>query len=143
MKRKPRNMLGKMILAMTMSAVLGACSSDAGTGPDISDVGTKSAMESYNAGDTFKATEPFNLSILYSDQPTYPYKKDWLLFKKITEMTGVTLEPTIVPMSDYPQKRSLLISSGDAPLVIPKTYPGKKARSYPREQFYRSVTISI
>lgn len=30
-------------------------------------------------------------------------------------------------MSDYPQKRSLLISSGDAPLVIPKTYPGEEA----------------
>jgi putative aldouronate transport system substrate-binding protein len=127
LSRKPRKMLGKMILAMTMSAVLAACSSGAGTGPDISEVGTKSAMESYNVGDTFKATEPFNLSILYSDHPIYPYKKDWILFKKITEMTGVTLEPTIVPMSDYPQKRSLLISSGDAPLVIPKTYPGEEA----------------
>ncbi|WP_435890941.1 ABC transporter substrate-binding protein [Paenibacillus silvae] len=127
LSRKPRKMLGKMILAMTMSAVLAACSSGAGTGPDISEVGTKSAMESYNVGDTFKATEPFNLSILYSDHPIYPYKKDWMLFKKITEMTGVTLEPTIVPMSDYPQKRSLLISSGDAPLVIPKTYPGEEA----------------
>ncbi|WKL02411.1 extracellular solute-binding protein [Paenibacillus amylolyticus] len=30
-------------------------------------------------------------------------------------------------MSDYPQKRSLLISSGDAPLVIPKTYPGEES----------------
>lgn len=127
MKRKPRKLIGKMILTMTMSAVLAACSSGAGTGPDVSEVGTKSAMESYNVGETFKATEPFNLSILYSDQPTYPYKKDWLLFKKITEMTGVTLEPTIVPMSDYPQKRSLLISSGDAPLVIPKTYPGEES----------------
>ncbi|WP_244159228.1 extracellular solute-binding protein [Paenibacillus polysaccharolyticus] len=127
MKRKPRKRIGKMILAMTMSAVLAACSSGAGTGPDVTEVGTKSAMESYNVGETFKATEPFNLSILYSDHPTYPYKKDWLLFKKISEMTGVTLEPTIVPMSDYPQKRSLLISSGDAPLVIPKTYPGEES----------------
>ncbi|WP_373288435.1 ABC transporter substrate-binding protein [Paenibacillus silvae] len=127
LSRKPRKMLGKMILAMTMSAVLAACSSGAGTGPDVSEVSTKAAMESYNVGDTFKATEPFNLSILYSDHPIYPYKKDWMLFKKITEMTGVTLEPTIVPMSDYPQKRSLLISSGDAPLVIPKTYPGEEA----------------
>ncbi|MDT0123332.1 extracellular solute-binding protein [Paenibacillus sp. RRE4] len=127
MKRKPRKLMGKMILAMTMSAVLAACSSGAGTGPDVAEVGTKSAMDSYNVGETFKATEPFNLSILYSDHPTYPYKKDWLLFKKISEMTGVTLEPTIVPMSDYPQKRSLLISSGDAPLVIPKTYPGEEA----------------
>nr|WP_260984600.1 extracellular solute-binding protein [Paenibacillus xylanexedens] len=127
MKRKPRKLMGKMILALTMSAVLAACSSGAGTGPDVTEVGTKSAMESYNVGETFKATEPFNLSILYSDHPTYPYKKDWLLFKKISEMTGVTLEPTIVPMSDYPQKRSLLISSGDAPLVIPKTYPGEES----------------
>ncbi|WP_397353152.1 extracellular solute-binding protein [Paenibacillus xylanexedens] len=127
LKRKPRKLMGKMILALTMSAVLAACSSGAGTGPDVTEVGTKSAMESYNVGETFKATEPFNLSILYSDHPTYPYKKDWLLFKKISEMTGVTLEPTIVPMSDYPQKRSLLISSGDAPLVIPKTYPGEES----------------
>lgn len=127
LKRKPRKLMGKMILAMTMSAVLAACSSGAGTGPDVTEVGTKSAMESYYVGETFKATEPFNLSILYSDHPTYPYKKDWLLFKKISEMTGVTLEPTIVPMSDYPQKRSLLISSGDAPLVIPKTYPGEES----------------
>ncbi|WP_397366688.1 extracellular solute-binding protein [Paenibacillus sp. JGP012] len=127
LSRKPRKMLGKMILAMTMSAVLAACSSGAGTGPDVSEVSTKAAMESYNVGDTFKATEPFNLSILYSDHPIYPYKKDWMLFEKITELTGVTLEPTIVPMSDYPQKRSLLISSGDAPLVIPKTYPGEEA----------------
>lgn len=127
LKRKPRKLIGKMILAMTMSAVLAACSSGAGTGPDVTEVGTKSAMESYKVGETFKATEPFNLSILYSDHPTYPYKKDWLLFKKISEMTGVTLEPTIVPMSDYSQKRSLLISSGDAPLVIPKTYPGEES----------------
>jgi len=125
MKQKPRKLVGKMVLATLMSVVLAACSSGAGGGE--ADVKTKGAMETYNVGDTFKATEPFNLSILYSDQPAYPYKKDWLLFQKITEMTGVTLEPTIVPMSDYPQKRSLLISSGDAPLVIPKTYPGEES----------------
>lgn len=84
-------------------------------------------METYAVGDTFKATEPFDLSILYSDQPAYPYKQDWMLFAKIKEMTNVTLKPTIVPMSDYSQKRSLLISSGDAPLVIPKTYPGEES----------------
>lgn len=126
MKQKPRKLVGKMVLATLMSVVLAACSSG-GAGGGEADVKTKGAMETYNVGDTFKATEPFNLSILYSDQPAYPYKKDWLLFQKITEMTGVTLEPTIVPMSDYPQKRSLLISSGDAPLVIPKTYPGEES----------------
>ncbi|MEK4368072.1 ABC transporter substrate-binding protein [Paenibacillus sp. FSL R5-0473] len=127
MNQKPRKFVGKMVLASMMTVVLAACSSGTGTGGDVTEVQTKAAMETYNVGDTFKATEPFNLSILYSDQPTYPYKKDWLLFEKMTEMTGVTLEPTIVPMSDYSQKRSLLISSGDAPLVIPKTYPGEES----------------
>ncbi|WP_339186888.1 extracellular solute-binding protein [Paenibacillus sp. FSL R5-0490] len=127
MNQKPRKFVGKMVLASMMTVVLAACSSGNGAGGDVTEVQTKSAMETYNVGDTFKATEPFNLSILYSDQPTYPYKKDWLLFEKMTEMTGVTLEPTIVPMSDYSQKRSLLISSGDAPLVIPKTYPGEES----------------
>lgn len=126
MKQKPRKLVGKMVLATLMSVVLAACSSG-GAGGGEAEVKTTGAMETYNVGDTFKATEPFNLSILYSDQPAYPYKKDWLLFQKITEMTGVTLEPTIVPMSDYSQKRSLLISSGDAPLVIPKTYPGEES----------------
>lgn len=116
---------GKVLLTGLLSLSLAACSN--GLGTQEAEVQNKAAMESYAVGDTFKATEPFNLSIMYNDNPAYPIKQDWMLFKKITEITGVTLEPTIVPMSDYSQKRSLLISSGDAPLIIPKTYPGEEA----------------
>ncbi|SFS36605.1 extracellular solute-binding protein [Paenibacillus sp. 453mf] len=115
----------KVVLTGLLSLSLAACSN--GLGTQEAEVQNKGAMESYAVGDTFKATEPFNLSIMYNDNPAYPIKQDWMLFKKITEITGVTLEPTIVPMSDYSQKRSLLISSGDAPLIIPKTYPGEEA----------------
>lgn len=125
MKKPSLRVMGKTALAAILSLSLAACSN--GMGGKEAEIQNKGAMESYAVGETFKATEPFNLSIMYSDQPLYPYKKDWLLFKKITEMTGVTLDPVIVPMSDYPQKRSLLISSGDAPLVIPKTYPGEES----------------
>lgn len=125
MKKQSRHRIGKTILAAVLSLALAACSN--GLGGKEAEIQNKGAMKSYAVGDTFKTTEPFNLSILYSDQPLYPYKKDWLLFSKITEMTGVTLDPVIVPMSDYTQKRSLLISSGDAPLVIPKTYPGEES----------------
>ncbi|MFS0638790.1 extracellular solute-binding protein [Mesobacillus foraminis] len=108
------------------AALMVGCSSNESAGKDGGNT-SKGAMEGYKAGDTFKAEEKFDLSILYMDQPTYPYKKDWLLWEKITETTNVTLKPTLVPLSDYPQKRSLLISSGDAPLVIPKTYPGEES----------------
>lgn len=126
MRKQTRRRLGSTILAVMMSLAMVACSSSSGGSGDLEEK-AKGAMENYGVGDTFKATEPFELSILYSDHPIYPYKQDWLLFEKIKEITGVTLQPTIVPMSDYSQKRSLLISSGDAPLVIPKTYPGEEA----------------
>ena len=84
------------------------------------------AMEDYDAGDQFTATEPLTFSMLFSDHPNYPSKSDWLLWSEITERTGVTLEPTLVPMSDYEQKRSLLIGAGDAPSIIAKTYPGQE-----------------
>lgn len=85
------------------------------------------AMESYEVGDQFKATEPISFSLLFSDHPNYPYKSDWLLMEEIEERTNVSLDVTVVPMSDYTEKRSLLISSGDAPLIIPKTYPGEES----------------
>ncbi|OME92919.1 MULTISPECIES: ABC transporter substrate-binding protein [Paenibacillus] len=125
MKKSPRSFAGKALLISLIVAVLAACTDK--TGGKEAENQDKGAMETYAVGDTFKATEPFDLSILYSDQPAYPYKQDWMLFAKLKEMTNVTLKPTIVPMSDYSQKRSLLISSGDAPLVIPKTYPGEES----------------
>ncbi|KZS47280.1 sugar ABC transporter substrate-binding protein [Paenibacillus glucanolyticus] len=125
MKKNPRLFWGKAFLLSLIVVVLAACNDK--TGGKEAEVQDKGAMETYAVGDAFKATEPFDLSILYSDQPAYPYKQDWMLFAKLKEMTNVTLKPTIVPMSDYSQKRSLLISSGDAPLVIPKTYPGEES----------------
>lgn len=125
MKKSPRSFAGKALLISLIVAVLAACTDK--TGGKEAEIQNKGAMETYAVGDTFKATEPLDLSILYSDQPAYPYKQDWMLFAKLKEMTNVTLKPTIVPMSDYSQKRSLLISSGDAPLVIPKTYPGEES----------------
>lgn len=125
MKKSHRSFAGKALLLSLIVAILVACTDK--TGGKEAEIQDKGAMETYAVGDAFKATEPFDLSILYSDQPAYPYKQDWMLFAKIKEMTNVTLKPTIVPMSDYSQKRSLLISSGDAPLVIPKTYPGEES----------------
>lgn len=88
---------------------------------------TAGAMEDYKAGDQFTATEPLTFSMMYSDHPNYPIKEDWLLFEKIKELANVEFETTVIPMSDYEQKRSLLISSGESPYIIPKTYPGQES----------------
>ncbi len=85
---------------------------------------TVAAMKDFKAGDQFKATEPITISMMFSDHPNYPYKKDWMFLTKLKELTNVDLDMTIIPSSDYEQKRSLMISAGESPIIIPKSYPG-------------------
>ncbi|WP_158845999.1 ABC transporter substrate-binding protein [Saccharothrix deserti] len=104
-----------------------ACSDDSTGAGGVDLEGKKvAAMAEYKAGDQFKATEPLDVSLLYLDQAHYPLKNDWLLWSEITSRTNVKLQPTVVPYSDYDQKRGLVISSGNAPTIISKTYPGQE-----------------
>jgi len=85
------------------------------------------AMGSFGVGEQFRATKPLTFPILHLTNPGYPLKKDWLFWSELTKRTNVTLDTTEVPLSDYENKRSLLIGSGAAPPIIPKTYPGQEA----------------
>ncbi|MBP2324916.1 putative aldouronate transport system substrate-binding protein [Kibdelosporangium banguiense] len=115
------------LAAGSLVAGLTACSDDGSAESGVNLDGKRvAAMSDYKAGSQFKATEPINVSLLYLDQAHYPIKNDWLLWSEITKRTNVKIEPTVVPYSDYDQKRGLLISSGNAPMIISKTYPGQE-----------------
>ncbi|KIR66536.1 MULTISPECIES: extracellular solute-binding protein [Micromonospora] len=107
--------------ASLLTLTLVACSEEAGDAKDLS--GNRAgAMADYAVGTQFTATEPLSFSILYNNHPNYPLKNEWLFWSELTKRTNVKLEPVAVPLSDYEQKRSLLVGAGDAPLIIPKTY---------------------
>ncbi|MEU7800075.1 extracellular solute-binding protein [Micromonospora arborensis] len=106
------------LLALTLTT---ACSEDPGDSKDLSE-NRVGAMATYGVGDQFKATEALSFSTLYNNHTFYPLKEDWLFWSELTKRTNVKIEPVAVPLSDYEQKRSLLIGAGDAPLIIPKTY---------------------
>ncbi|GAB2717709.1 extracellular solute-binding protein [Streptomyces bullii] len=93
-------------------------------GADAKDLSKKrnGAMREYRAGQQFKAAKPLSFSVLHNVNPVYPMKDSWLFWKELTKRTGITLKPVGVPLVDYEKKRSVLIGSGDAPLLIPKTY---------------------
>ena len=80
------------------------------------------AMEKYGVGDQFKASEPLTFSLMLLSNANYPYKKEWLFWSELTKRTNVTIDPVVVPGADYNQKRSVMISGGEAPFIIPKTY---------------------
>lgn len=82
----------------------------------------------------FKASKPETFSLLFNDNPGYPMSKDWKLWQAITDATNVTLDVMVVPMASFNDKRSVLIASGDAPEIIPKTYPGQEKPFVPSGQ---------
>ncbi|MDP9794870.1 putative aldouronate transport system substrate-binding protein [Catenuloplanes nepalensis] len=84
-------------------------------------------MADYAIGAQFKATEPITFDMLYSDHTNYPIKNDWLFWQELTKRTNVTITPSVVPASDYNQKRGLVVSAGDPPFIIPKVYAGHEA----------------
>jgi len=123
MNKKLKKLIMCTVMVTLCASVFVGCGSKkdtAKTDAKVKDTGT------FLANTTFKSDEPLEFNMLYSDAPNYPYQKDWLLFKEITKRTNVTLKLTTSPASDYSQKRSLLISTGDAPLIMPKTYPGQE-----------------
>jgi putative aldouronate transport system substrate-binding protein len=106
----------KRILAIAMSATVLMASG----------LGTFGQTKTSYPNFPFKAAKPLKFSILFSDNPMYPYQKDWVIFKAIKDATNVDLNVLVTPMSEYMTKRSLLISAGDAPYIIPKTYSGQE-----------------
>jgi putative aldouronate transport system substrate-binding protein len=71
---------------------------------------------------TFHSNEAVSYSMMYSDHENYPYKKDWRLWSAIQEKTNVTFDLAITARTEYENQKSLLVNSGDAPYIIPKTY---------------------
>lgn len=112
------------IAAAGLLALVG-CSSKATEAVDISSQNV-GFMEGYAADMQFKASEPLDLSLLWTDWPDTPVKDSWEIFKEIKERTNVNLSLTHIPFSDAKEKRSLLISAGDAPSIIPLIYTGEE-----------------
>ena len=83
-------------------------------------------------GHAVHRAEPMELGILWTDWPETPITDTWQVLDEIEERTNVRLVPTNIPFSDATEKRSLLISAGDAPPLIPLIYTGEADSSPPR-----------
>jgi len=126
MRRRAIGGLTAGVLVLSLAACGGGGDGKAEQSPeenaDTTDLGMVGAMADYGVGDTFVATEPVEFSLLYRDHPNYPLNEDWLFFSSVAERNNVTFDITSAPLSDWAQRRSLLIGAGDAPSIIPVTY---------------------
>lgn len=90
------------------------------TGKDVG------AMAEYGVGDTFEATEPVEFGLFYRDHPNYPLDEDWLMLQELEANQKVTFDFVSAPLSEWDQRKSLVIGAGDAPDIISVTYPGQE-----------------
>ena len=107
---------------------LASCSGDGGDGGsdgasgEIDEAHSVGAMADFGVDTTFVATEPVEFGLMYRDHPNYPLKNDWSILQHLSDDHNVSFDVQSVPLADFGQKRSLLISSGEAADMIPSTY---------------------
>lgn len=121
-------------LALSMLSGLASCTAGGGeatsatTIPDQIET-TASAEEDlpydFGYGKTFHADQPVTYTMFFSDASWYPMVDTWKtegVFKKIEEMTNVTLDIKAYDSSDYMDQITLDINAGNAAYIIPKIY---------------------
>jgi putative aldouronate transport system substrate-binding protein len=123
-----------MVLLALMLAFMAACTNgnkgasnnDTPAPSEVANTKDEAAVDAadyaFGEDQTFRSNEPVSYSMMYSDHENYPYKEDWRLWSAIQEKTNVKFDLAITARSEYENQKSLLVNSGDAPYIIPKTY---------------------
>ncbi len=113
--------------ALTVVGALALAACGGGDGGSTSAEGESAELECSTesvADEQWKAAEPREFSLLWTDWADYPITDTWEFFDEVEERTNVKLKLTNIPFSDAKEKTSLLISAGDAPQIIPLVYTG-------------------
>lgn len=142
---KKKKILSMLLATVMVAGSLAGCGSSGDTQSTSTDTSTGSKTENttgteaasteaaveenldyqYGLDTTFHSDDPVTYSFFFSDASWYPMVDTWKtegVFKKIEDVTNVTLDITSIDSGDYNQKVSLMINAGEAAYIIPKTY---------------------
>ena len=142
---KKKKILSMLLATVMVAGSLAGCGSSGDTQSTSTDASTGSKTENttgteaasteaaveenldyqYGLDTTFHSDDPVTYSFFFSDASWYPMVDTWKtegVFKKIEEVTNVTLDITSIDSGDYNQKVALMINAGEAAYIIPKTY---------------------
>lgn len=142
---KKKKILSMLLATVMVAGSLAGCGSSGDTQSTSTDTSTGSKTENttgteaasteaaveenldyqYGLDTTFHSDDSVTYSFFFSDASWYPMVDTWKtegVFKKIEEVTNVTLDITSIDSGDYNQKVALMINAGEAAYIIPKTY---------------------
>lgn len=107
MKKSLRSVLALM-LALVMVVGLAACSNNSSSTP-ASTPAADSGDASADSGST--SSGRIHVSMYYADNPTLPWKDDWLAAQKTAEICGLELEVEAIPSAELGTKVSLALNT--------------------------------
>lgn len=70
------------------------------------------------SGGTSKKASDEELNIMVLSHNTYSYQDGWWIWDKLQEKTGIKLNITAVPQTNYGEKLNITVASGEAPDII-------------------------
>ena len=116
MKRTLRKSLTAALAVLVTTSVVAACgqTSNTTTGtPGTTPDGTTVQGETQGGTSAPTTGEKIKISLTYSDNPTLPFKTDWLTVQTVQEKANVELQFEVIPIADYQTKLSLMLNTQD------------------------------
>lgn len=125
MKKSLKSILA-LTLALVMLVSLVACSSGSSSTPAPANDGN---TDTDTPGGGSSSSGPIHVSMYYADNPTLPWKDDWLAAQKTAEICGLELEVEAIPSADLSTKVSLALNTQEncPDVILYQTTTGENA----------------
>ena len=126
MKKK---VLAVLLASAMIASVLTGCGEKPATETETK-AETETETETETEGDAVEEevavvdplAEPATISMLYSDNASYPLNEEWPVLQWIKDETNVTLDLQPVPESDWEAKKEIVLNSPDMPDIIARSF---------------------
>ncbi len=112
----------KLVAVLLMTAMVTGLSVGCASGDKPESASSEGGATEEAAEEEGEAAGDVTISMLYSDNASYPYKEDWPVLEWIKEEAGVTLDVLAVPESDWEAKKQIILTSGDIPDIIARSF---------------------
>ncbi len=101
-----------LVMALMLAVSLTACgSTDSGSVSSASTGSSSSSADSSSTSEVEPADGPIKVSMYYADNPTLPWKDDWLAAVKTAEICNLDLEVEAIPSAELGTKVSLALNT--------------------------------
>ena len=102
-----RILMGILCLAMVLSVF-------AGCGKQTP-AQTGNTDPAQNVSNPSQTSEPLKITMMYNDNPSYPFDENWPALKQLQEAANVELDIQAIPNQDYNSKLRVVLNSGNIP----------------------------